>query len=280
MNKKILKPQSERLAACRFFRRRYSAKLLGLATIIAGLSPMDGAADEFATAEKMDDARLSLEKWVETRRVISKERQNWELGKEMLKERIELIQNEIKALREKISDAEKVITKSDKKRVELKNENDALKAASVVFAEKIGSMEMSVKRMLKQMPDPIRERVKPLSQRMPENTEKTKLSLSERFQNVIGIINEINKFNREITLTSEVRKLPDGSSAEVTAIYLGISQAYYANSSGTVAGIGSSDGQEWGWTEADEAAPAINNVIAIMKNEQVASFVQLPVTIH
>jgi FtsZ-binding cell division protein ZapB len=226
-----------------------------------------------------DGVRAALEKWVESRRVISQEQRDWALGKEMLNERIDLVQQEIDGLKEKISDAEKSISEADKKRADLVEQNDALKEASSALDETVLALENSTRALLKRLPDPIRDRVKPLSQRIPEDVEETKLSLAERFQNIIGILNEVNKFSREITLTSEVRSLPDGTSAEVTALYVGIGQAYYASADGKIAGSGTASADGWAWTPNNGIAAEIMNAIAILKNEQVASFVQLPVEI-
>jgi FtsZ-binding cell division protein ZapB len=232
-----------------------------------------------AAGSDVDGVRAALEKWVETRKVISAEKRDWALGKEMLNERIELVQQEIDSLKEKISDAEESISEADKKRAELVEQNDALKNVSASLDDTVLELEDNTRRLLKRLPDPLRERVKPLSQRLPEDPEETKLSLAERFQNVIGILNEVNKFNREITMTSEVRTLPDGSSAEVTALYVGIGQGYYATADGKAAGIGSSAPEGWRWTAANDAGPQISQAIAILKNEQVAAFVQLPVDV-
>lgn len=226
-----------------------------------------------------DGVRASLEKWVESRRVISEEQRDWALGKEMVQERIDLVQQEIDSLNDKIADAEKSIGEADKKRVDLVKENDELKAASASLQETVLMLETSTQAFLKRLPEPIRDRVKPLSQRIPDDVKDTRLSLAERFQNIIGILNEVNKFSREITLTSEVRSLPDGSSAEVTALYVGISQAYYASADGKIAGTGTASATGWEWSANNAIAGEIMNAIAILKNEQVASFVQLPVEI-
>ncbi|MDK2858289.1 MAG: hypothetical protein PWQ89_1408 [Verrucomicrobiota bacterium] len=243
-----------------------------------------GAAVSAVAAEtdssRVDSVRATLEKWVETRKVISQEQRDWALGKEMLNERIELVQQEIDSLREKIADTEKSVSEADKKRAELVDENETLKNVSDSLSETVLTLETRTKELLAGLPAPIRERVKPLSQRLPDNPEETKLSLAERFQNVIGILNEVNKFNGEITMTSEVRTLPDGSSAEVTALYVGIGQGYYATADGKAAGIGSSTPEGWVWTAANDAAPRISQAIAILKNEQAASFVQLPAEIQ
>jgi FtsZ-binding cell division protein ZapB len=230
--------------------------------------------------EKIESAREALEKWVETRQVISKEKQEWAFAQEMLNERIELVQNEIKSLREKIAKAEQSISEADKKRSELVEENEKLKSAADTLKTIVTKFESRTGALNKKLPEPIRERIKPLSQRLPEDPNETKLSLSQRFQNVIGILNEVNKFNRgEITVTSEVRTLADGSVAEVTALYVGLGQAYYTNNDGTIAGVGRPSEDGWVWEPANDAAGRISDAIAILQNEQVASFVPLPVKI-
>ena len=130
------------------------------------------------------------------------------------------------------------------------------------------------------MPEPLSERVKPLSQQFPAPGEETELTLSQRFQNAIGVLNSINKFNREISVTSEVRTLADGTSAEVTALYVGIGQGYYVNQTADAAGVGTGAGDAWTWTPNTAAAADIARAIAIYKNEQAAEFVRLPLRIE
>ncbi len=239
--------------------------------------PSSGNATE---PQNVDGVRAGLEKWVETRKVISQEQRDWKLGQEMLNERVDLVQREVDSLKSKISEAQQSISDADKKRAGLITENDKLKEAAAGLAESMVALEIRTRTLLKNLPDPIRERVKPLSQRLPENTGETKLSFSERFQNIVGILNEINKFNREVTMTSEVRTLPDGSSAEVTALYVGVGQAYYVSGDGKHAGTGTSSTDGWVWTPDNRIAPQVAEAIAILKNEQVAAFVQLPVEIR
>jgi hypothetical protein len=58
-------------------------------------------------------------------------------------------------------------------------------------------------------------------------------------------LNEVNKFNREITVSSEVLTLSGGASAEVTALYVGIGKAYYVSRNGSAAGIGTASPDGW-----------------------------------
>jgi hypothetical protein len=227
----------------------------------------------------VDEVRAALEKWVEVRRVISKERQDWALGREMLTDRIAIQRREIETVRAAVASARESVADADRKRAELLAENEALAGASARLAEVVRTLETRTRSLLARLPDPIRERVQPLSQRIPDGQEGqgSRLALSERFQNVVGILNEVDKFQREITLSSEVRELGDGTSAEVAAIYVGIGQGYYVGANGRFAGRGDGAGESWTWTSDPAAAADVAAAIAVLKNERVAEFVRLPV---
>lgn len=228
----------------------------------------------------VDQARAALEKWVDTRRVISLEQRDWTLGKEILESRVEVLEREIESLSTRVRDVEGSIAEADKKRAELVADNDRLKQSSAALVATVAGFEARTRDLLRRCPDPIQDRVKPLSQRLPEAGAETKLSLSERFQNVVGIMNEVDKFSGDIALTSEVRALGDGTTAEVAAVYLGLGQGYYASTNGLHGGVGTAGPEGWTWTPANDAAPDIARVIAILKNDQVADFVALPMRIQ
>ena len=239
-----------------------------------------GTASSIADTSKIEDAKTSLEKWVETQRIISQEKHDLALAKEMLTERVELIQREIESLHLKIGEANEGIAEADKKRAEMIEENEKLKIASIALGNKAKVLEDGIRQFLRRLPDPIRDRVKPLSQRLPNNVDQTKLSVAEHFQNIVGILNEVDKFNREVSVTSEVRTLSDGSSVEVATLYLGVGQAYYAGgANGKIAGTGTASDDSWIWKPENTAASQIADAIAVFKNEKVASFVLLPIEI-
>lgn len=229
--------------------------------------------------KSIENTRTMIEKWVENQRIISKEKRDLKLAKEMLHERTDLVQREIDSLRGKIGVAEESIAVADKNRAEMLQENEKLKAASTSLVNTLEALEGRTQQLIKRLPGPIRERIKPLSQRLPDGTQETRLSVSERFQNVVGILNEVDKFNRNITLNTEVRTMKDGRSVEVTALYIGIGQGYYASADGTIAGLGFSSDSGWEWQAADGVAAQINDVIAVLNNEKAASFIQVPVVV-
>ncbi|MCB9896917.1 MAG: DUF3450 family protein [Planctomycetes bacterium] len=257
-------------------RRRRAASTLTLAATFALLSGHATPGDEVTD---LGVTRAALEKWVETRRVISQEKRDWALGREMLEERIDVVQREIDSFRQKIDDTQGSIAEADAKKLELSAENRKLQEASTALDEAIVTLEARTRRLIARLPDPIVEKVKPLTQQLPGDDGDSKLSLSQRFQNVIGILNEVDKFNRAITVTSEVRSFDDGTAAEVTALYVGIGQGYYASVNGRVAGYGTATDAGWTWTPADALAPAVLRAVSILQSEEVADFVSLPVDV-
>ncbi|MCA9321735.1 MAG: DUF3450 family protein, partial [Planctomycetes bacterium] len=224
-------------------------------------------------------ARSKLEQWVETRRITSQERRDWTLGREVLEQRIDLVKQEIAALQTRIGEADQTIGESDSKLEGLRAKNKELKAGAEALAKTIASFENRTKELLKRLPDPARESVQLLAQRIPEDPEKTELRLAERLQYVVGVLNSVNKFNTSVHVRKEVRPLPGGTSAEVTALYLGLGQSYYVNGPKTAAAIGSVSAEGWTWRAAPGDAEEIARAIAIYENEAEASYVRLPVRI-
>ena len=79
--------------------------------------------------------------------------------------------------------------------------------ATAAIDGSIQQLEVQIKRVVKILPTPLVEKIKPLIRRLPEDSAHTKLSLGERVQNIVGILSQADKFNATITQTSESREL-------------------------------------------------------------------------
>lgn len=224
------------------------------------------------------ESRLTMGKWIETQQLIGRERNEWSQGKEILKGRVELIGKEVASLQEKIGQSESSVAESGKTFAGLVEQREELKAASAQLVASVTLMEAEVKKIAPMIPDPVRAKLAPLFARLPEDPSTTKVSIAERFQNVLGILNEVNKANSEITVNYEVRTLADGTSSEVQAIYVGLAQAYYISPRGE-AGIGRPSADGWKWESAKASADKILTVLEIIQGKQTPAFVPLPVKI-
>jgi hypothetical protein len=122
-------------------------------------------------------------------------------------------------------------------------------------------------------------KLQPLLARIPAPGTVARVSTAERFQNVLGILNEMNRANSEISVAYEIRKLADGTSSEVQVIYVGLAQAYYISPTGE-AGVGVPGPEGWQWSPLPKAASDILFALEIIQGKHSPAFVPLPVTIQ
>jgi len=236
-------------------------------------------ADAPTSAESPESVRALLSKWSETQQILSKEREEWKLGKEVLISRIDLLKGELAALETKGSDASKGTQDIRRERQDLLSQAERLKSSAEELSKLAGEMEEKIRSLQPRLPDPLKEKIGPLYSRMPADSAHSAASPAERFQNIAGILNEINKFNGEITVTSEIRTLSDGKPAEVRVVYLGLGQAYFVGSQGQ-AGIGRPAAAGWEWKSDDPIAPQVQEVVEILQSKAKPKFVALPVDLR
>ncbi|MFO0963948.1 MAG: DUF3450 family protein [Phycisphaerales bacterium] len=227
----------------------------------------------------LEETRLTLSKWIETQQIISKERNDWQQARDVLLGRVDLVGKEVAALKERIAQSESAIAEAGKKRDELLQEKSKLIVVTDQLRTAVVAMEGRLRELAKQLPEPVAAKVQPLMQRIPTDPGDTRVTVAERYQNVLGILNELNKANSEITVAYEIRTLADGVSSEVQVVYVGLAQAYFLSPSGE-AGIGRPSPEGWKWEPAPNAAEAIAMTLEIIQGKRTPSFVPLPVTIQ
>jgi len=230
-------------------------------------------------AAELATTRNAMDRWVETRRLISSTVSEWAEGRQLLEERIAMLDREILAIADRSKEATEEISKTNQQLEGLREDQEELKSAAVNLSALVGGFEARTLSLLQRLPEPLAQRLKPLSQGIPRPGEDSGVGLARRFQNIIGILDAVNKFQREVTSSTEIRQLADGSSSEVTVLYLGISMAYYASADGKLGCYGIPGEAGWIWQEANQEAPAIARAVAIYANSEKASFVLLPATL-
>ncbi len=237
-----------------------------------------------ANAGYLGLSRELLNKYYETRKLLDKERSEWKLGKDVLQSRVDLLDSQLKELISKAEEENKTISTNDTEREKLDARNKELLAVQDQQVEIVEKMEARVRRLWKILPGTLQAKLQPQYDGMPvegKKRDEIKATAAERFLKVLAILNEVNKFHSDITVTNERRKLKDGREVEVRTIYFGLGAAYYAGSEETadVAGIGTPGPDGWVWKETPEQAADIDLLIGMNKGEKVADFVPLPIEI-
>jgi len=254
---------------------RLAAVVLSVAGVVIGVQ----ASESPASGAAIDSTRSTVSKWIATQNLIFREKKEWREAKELLEARIEALEQEIAAAEARLAENDKVLADLRRKQAETAAGERRLIEESDRLVEAVTDLEADVRRLHKLLPPAVQEKVDTLYRRIPDDPGTTRVSAGERFQNVIGILNEIHRANAEISLVTEIRKLEDGKPSEVKTVYVGLGQAYFLSARGE-AGVGRPGPEGWAWRSANELAHEISEVIEILQNKGKPRFVELPVTIE
>lgn len=233
-------------------------------------------AQEATAAEQLQAATNITSEWVEARSSISKEINQWRVNKELIQQKIDFYKNELEGLQEEIDRYVEEAEKGKGKRAEYSNQIEELNRAQKVVLGILPKYESQVKELAKYFPSPLENSATKLAQSIPSNPENTRMSVGARLAVIVGILNEVDRFNRDVTTNQEVRTIGD-KQIQVEVMYLGFAQAFYADSEGTIAGIGTPAKGGWKWEAKDEMAPQILRAIQVAQGKiKPAEFVELP----
>jgi hypothetical protein len=242
--------------------------------------PAAAKVDSSEVRAQFDKERDTISKWIEVNRIISSERQEWQIGKEILKERAALLERQIGDLEKQVSETEANLAKIHQEIAVLAEQRKTEESASSSLKDNVKKFEESVRVLYNRLPSPLQTKIAPLFQRMPTDPDNTKITLAERFQNVIGILNEVSKLQNESSVVNEVRKVDGGKEVEVQTLYLGLTHGYYTSPTGEYVGYGHLTDNGWQWTAKPELAFELREIQAILTNKMKAKFVALPATIQ
>ncbi|TVP80365.1 MAG: DUF3450 family protein [Puniceicoccaceae bacterium] len=241
-----------------------------------------GAALPFALPAQtnISETRDVLDKWVETRQIISKERASWRTEKSILGDTVVLLTNQVERLEQSITEMESTATAADEDRTQLTQEQATLLEATAVIEQSIAALETQLKGILPFFPEPLLERIRPLIRRLPDDPGQTNLAIGERLQNVVGILSQTDRFNTTLTQTSESREIEPGKTVEVRTLYWGLAMAYYVDASGQYAGIGMPGPDGWEWPQIEGIGPDIRRLLDVYEGTGDIQFVELPARIR
>ncbi len=232
-------------------------------------------------SERISSYRSKMEKWVETRQILSQERSEWEVEREMLKATQRLLREQKEALAEEIQELEQGATAADDERRELLLARAELQRSSQVLADEIRAMEVGILELAEQFPPPLQEKLEPLLVQIPEDPDKTRLKIGQRLMNVLGVLAQAEKFNGTASFVGETRPLEDGRKVSVRTLYWGLAQAFFVDTQGETAGVGSPAKGGWVFRNDPDLADDAKLLLDIYEgNVDTIEFVGMPVEIQ
>lgn len=229
--------------------------------------------------DALTESRSTLEKWVETRQLISKTRSDWQADKDTLEQTIALYERELKSLDDQMSKVSTNNTQAAKEMAEAEASKKSSNEARERAAQFATDFESRLKQVVPQLPAPLQDIVKKDMARIPADPANTKLLAAERMQVCVSVLNELDKFNNAVNVFNEKRKNNQGEEVAVQSLYVGLGAGYFVNETGDFAGLGSPGVNGWTWSNQPQIAPTVQDAVKIYRNEQTARFVTLPVAV-
>ncbi len=211
---------------------------------------------------------------IETRKAIAAESAAWTEQKQLFSDLIALRKREIAGIDEFTASATDRIAEVKKKRAELENDEAARKQWRVDFEKRIAILEDSLRPLVLRFPPPLRDKIEESLTRLDEPDPE--IPLQNRFRDLAAIVNASAEFQNTITVSSDIREVGDRS-IEVDVFYLGLTQAWYVDRTGKLAGTGVPTNDGWKWTGNPKLASKIREAIDIQSKVAPPGFVELPI---
>lgn len=227
--------------------------------------------------DPLTSTRSVVEQWVQARQLTSQTRVDWERDRELMLQTKALHERELATIAERFSRLSTNTTQADRDLAAVRSELAASDAALGRLKGVVASLEARSRGLLVTLPTPLRRQLDPLVLRLPaEGDANPKATVGERFQTVVAMLNEIDKFNATVTVVGEVQKNPEGAEVQVETAYLGLSQAWFVDKSGEYAGRGTPGTSGWVWEALPGIASDVRRAIAAYRDTSAPAFVSLP----
>jgi hypothetical protein len=256
---------------------------LACLTLGVAVFAVAGGAPPAHAAEKVGEFRVKMEKWVETRQILSEEKSDWDAERELLRASRDLLREQRKALKEQIAELDATITEADQERVDLLLERGEFQRTTTALQDWLVDLEAGVKALVPRLPTPLQDKLEPLIVQIPDDPTQGRVSLGQRLVNVLGVILQAEKFNSTATLTGETRavRAGDDQKVQVRTLYWGLGQAVYVDSRGEVAGVGRPGPEGWEFSEDPDLADDAELLLDMFEgNVDTIRFVKMPVQIR
>lgn len=213
--------------------------------------------------ETPQEARSSVDRWIAVERTLSEEAIAWKEKESLLNDLIDVATADVDRLKMDLQETRSKIGEVEAKRRSLLDQQETTRALRQNIEGALPSLEQRLARFVNSTPKPLREKLQALASRLPLNDQKPMTGIAERMQTVVSMIGEIHQFNSRVTVSEELRDLPNGESELVQTLFFGLGAAYYLASQGRDAGIGYAEEGRWIWQSDVKLTKTIEKAIAI-----------------
>ena len=224
------------------------------------------------------DMRAVVKQWIEAEKTLSSEAVAWKQEQILMKDLVDVLKQDINTLNEEMAESQERFDDSGKQRDELLSRSDKDQKQQKLVKDFLNILEPRLLALRPQLPEPLKNPLAAMYQRVPIAGEETTLGIAERTQTVLAIITTIRAFDNTLTVARELRELGGGGKQEVTTLYVGLAQAFYVSADDAGYGVPRKDG--WAWTSQPQLEKTLrrtNDMVEGTTHE--VDYVTLPLNI-
>jgi len=227
----------------------------------------------WAADDAVDKVGKVATEWVKTRAETVRMETEWTSQRALMLSMVDALGQRTKVIEEKMEHA-KARTAQDREELEtLGKKNDR---ASAVLQASEGRLQEAAKQLLALRPS-LPPRLSAALDLAYKSIGDPALSVGDRMQHTMTILNRCMQFNRAITTGDEVLTPPgEAAPKSLEVIYWGLSHGYALDRAAGKAWLGSPGPQGWQWEARPEAARDVARLIAIAADKADPDFVMVP----
>ena len=230
-----------------------------------------------------DKMKESVREWIETMREIQQEEDAWEADQEILEDQRNALRSEIDELTVRLDSARTEKEGADKESVDEIAKRDAYLKSRDLLADEVRELEKGLVGRLPAFPRPLagQPRVKELMAQLRKDValegDAARTGLTKRLNNVLNLMSEAEKWQQTVHLKGELHTTSDGRKLNMKVVYFGLAIAYAVDEEGTQGMVGHPGTDGWSFSERNDLAPRILEMVTVLNGDADAKFVQLPI---
>jgi len=218
--------------------------------------------------------------WMELRSAVAGERRDWQAQKQHLESEIALLERERSMLGEYLADADSELVPLKQGQANLETRRANLQSILTAIEPAVALAEADLRQWRVIIPAHIGAPLQEAFERLPADTiEAGKRAVTRRLQLVIALYTEIENLQHGYHSGKEILVTGTDQRAEVDVLYVGLSRAYALSPDGDWAAVGVPGRDGWSWTTTPRIAPAVRKALRVLRREEVAGLVALPVSL-
>jgi hypothetical protein len=237
----------------------------GMPRLSAGQTPGDPVREVEA---------LTLQ-WTDLERQKDILQANWRTDKPILEQQLLLFEREARELDAYLETSAQQQDEVEQRRLELLEEQTRLEREQDALERSLAQASRGLETLHPQLPPPLFEA---WTEDLPR-LRSPLLTPTEKLQLMLELLEQLDDFQRKITLHQSVMTMADGRDYEVKQVYLGLSHGWYVTADGRFGAAGAAGTSGWQWTAVTDNQ-AITDIVGILERRVEPALVSIPLKLN